>query len=31
MQDQLLGDEIAIEIKDLATLVAEALENGSKE
>jgi Fe-S oxidoreductase len=26
MQDQLLGEEIAIEIKDLATLVAEALE-----
>jgi Fe-S oxidoreductase len=31
MQDQLLSDEIAIEIKDLATLVAEALEDGSKE
>jgi heterodisulfide reductase subunit D len=30
-QDQLLSDEIAIEIKDLATLVAEALEDGSKE
>jgi Fe-S oxidoreductase len=28
MQDQQLGDEIAIEIKDLATLVAEALESG---
>jgi len=27
MQDQLLGDEIAIEIKDLATLVAEVLDN----
>jgi len=31
MQDQLLSDEIAIEIKDLATLVAEALADGSKE
>jgi hypothetical protein len=31
MQDQLLGDEIAIEITDLATLVATALEDGSKE
>jgi Fe-S oxidoreductase len=29
MQDQLLGDEIAIEIVDLATLVATALEDGS--
>jgi Fe-S oxidoreductase len=29
MQDQLLGDEIAIEIMDLATLVATALEDGS--
>jgi len=27
LQDQLLGDEIAIEIKDLATLVAEALDD----
>jgi Fe-S oxidoreductase len=31
MQDQLLSDEIAIEIKDLATLVAEALVDGNKE
>jgi Fe-S oxidoreductase len=31
MQDQLLSDEITIEIKDLARLVAEALENGSME
>jgi heterodisulfide reductase subunit D len=31
MQDQLLSDEIAIEIKDLATLVAEALVDGCKE
>jgi heterodisulfide reductase subunit D len=30
MQDQLLGEEIAIEIKDLATLVAEAL-NGRED
>jgi Fe-S oxidoreductase len=28
LQDSQLGDEIAIEIKDLATLVAEALESG---
>jgi hypothetical protein len=28
MQDQLLGDDIAIEIKDLAVLAAEALIDG---
>jgi hypothetical protein len=30
MQDQLLADEIAIEITDLATLVAERLENSTE-
>ena len=31
MQDQLLGEEIAIETKDLATLVAEALDSRDEE
>lgn len=31
MQDQLLGEEITIEIKDLATLVAEALDDSEQE